>query len=113
MLPNEKSIILMTGIYCFSLVREKGRHMVFKKRPIFIVLFFFGNALVFGESFFELCKSGSPGEIKKAIDMGAEVNITDDDGWTPLMRAAGSNENPEVIKVLLDAGAYRCRRQGG
>ena len=39
------------------------------------------------------------------LDAGANVNATDDAGWTPLHRAAGNNENPEVAIALLDAGA--------
>ncbi len=34
-----------------------------------------------------------------------DVNVQTEDGVTPLMRAVILNQNPEVIKVLLEAGA--------
>ena len=35
-------------------------------------------------------------------------------GFTPLMWAAGYNENPEVLQVLLDAGAdATAKNEGG
>jgi ankyrin repeat protein len=43
--------------------------------------------------------------VQAAINQGAYVNDKDESGWTPLMYAAGHNKNPEVITVLLKAGA--------
>jgi len=47
--------------------------------------------------------------VKSLIELGADVNITDDKGWTPLMKAA---HNPElnrgfadVAQALIDSGA--------
>ena len=66
------------------------------------------------EDFFELVKTGTPEEVKKAIKEGADVNArtTEEiesfgevEGVTPLIMAAWYNENPEVTKLLLDAGA--------
>ncbi|MGB4691746.1 MAG: hypothetical protein WBH59_05330, partial [Atribacterales bacterium] len=66
------------------------------------------------EDFFELVKTGTPDEVKKAIDAGADVNaqttkeiegFREVEGVTPLIMAARYNQNPEVIKVLLGAGA--------
>ncbi|MDP7560231.1 MAG: ankyrin repeat domain-containing protein, partial [Planctomycetota bacterium] len=36
----------------------------------------------------------------------------DEDGWTPLMHAARYNSNPEVITVLLKAGANAKAKDG-
>ena len=36
---------------------------------------------------------------------GADLNLQDEFGWTPLHRAAGSNKNPEIIKALVERGA--------
>jgi ankyrin repeat protein len=61
-------------------------------------------ASVGDEVFFELCKSGAPEEISAAIKNGADINALDSDGWTPLMFAVYRSD-PEVISVLLNAGA--------
>ena len=42
--------------------------------------------------------------IKVLLGAGANVNTRDANGFTPLMHAAENNQNPEVIKVLIDAG---------
>ena len=76
----------------------------------------------------------TPGALKDALDAGADPNVTDEDGFTPLMAVryveaavellrAGANPNarlkngksvlmihadrgdPEIVKALLDAGA--------
>ncbi|MGO8693737.1 MAG: ankyrin repeat domain-containing protein [Rectinemataceae bacterium] len=55
---------------------------------------------------FELVKTGSLQDVKAAVDKGADVNARDPaNGWTPLMYAARYNQNPEVLNVLLKAGA--------
>ena len=56
-------------------------------------------------AFFELVRKGTPQEVRAAISKGADVNTRDNDGWTPLMAAADYNPNPEVITMLLQAGA--------
>ena len=55
--------------------------------------------------FFEIAKTGAALDIKAAIRTGADVNARGKDDWTPLMFAAMHNESPEVITVLLKAGA--------
>ena len=56
--------------------------------------------------FIELCKEGSLQQINDAIENGANVNAEDAlFGMTALMMAACKNEDPEVITVLLNAGA--------
>jgi len=57
------------------------------------------------KSFFGLVETGTPREIQTAIDKGANVNVPDKAGVTPLMWASEFNENPEVITTLLKAGA--------
>jgi ankyrin repeat protein len=56
-------------------------------------------------SFLELCKNGTLQRINNAIKNGANVNARNSTGETPLMLAAGNNSNPEVIAVLVNAGA--------
>jgi ankyrin repeat protein len=54
----------------------------------------------------ELGAHGTPKQVQAAIDNGADVNAADlRDGFTPLMCAAEWNRMPEVITVLLKAGA--------
>ena len=43
--------------------------------------------------------------IKGLLTKGADVNAREEDGRTPLHWAAWTNQNPEVIEVLLNAGA--------
>ena len=46
--------------------------------------------------------------MKWAIARGADVNIPDEDGFTPLFHAVGSHDNVytlAAINLLLDAGA--------
>ena len=43
--------------------------------------------------------------VQAAIDKGEDPNARDKDGVTPLMYAAGYNQNPQVITTLLKAGA--------
>jgi ankyrin repeat protein len=54
---------------------------------------------------FTLAKNGSPQEIQDAVDIGANVKAQDFAFDTPLMLAAKNNPNPEVITILLKAGA--------
>ena len=60
---------------------------------------------LFDEDFFQLCASGTAQEVETAINEGADVNARDEYGETPLMSAARSNRNPEVISILLQNGA--------
>ena len=55
--------------------------------------------------FLRLCIVGSTREIEEAIKYGANVNASEQTGWTALMVAAENNSNPEVISVLLENGA--------
>ena len=57
-------------------------------------------------SILELVKSGTPEEVQKAIQAGADVNArAPENGFTPLMLAAESNPDPQVIGLLLENGA--------
>ena len=55
---------------------------------------------------FEAAESGTASEVKTALAAGADPNnARRDDGDTPLHLAAIWNDNPSVIKALLEAGA--------
>lgn len=61
-----------------------------------------------------LLQSGTPEQVQQEIDAGADVNAQEEKlGFTPLMWAAGLNPNPEVIAVLLKAGAHVNARVAG
>ena len=49
--------------------------------------------------------SGTAADVRKAIKKGANVNVRDCGGVTPLMQAAWKNTDIDVLKVLLEAGA--------
>jgi ankyrin repeat protein len=100
-----------------------------KRIPIFIVVLFLSISAL-AESFFHIVLSGTPDQVREAIKAGADVNSRNNDDMTPLMVAAMGtavpgiiytlarqgadrnmmlsamgNTNPEVISVLLSAGA--------
>jgi ankyrin repeat protein len=94
------------GVVCDSLWHE-GNKM--KKRIGFVFLAFLSSlasvcAQTQKTAFIELVKDGTPQDVRAAINKGADVN-TRGSCSTPLMEAAGANSNPEVITVLLKAGA--------
>ncbi len=66
-------------------------------------MFFSGAARA--EDFWQIVRSGSPEEVRTAIEAGAEVEQKNDQGQTPLMIAARYNRNPRVVEILLDRGA--------
>ncbi len=49
--------------------------------------------------------NGNEWEINLLIKSGADVNLTDKDGWTALMYAVRYSEALECVESLLDAGA--------
>jgi hypothetical protein len=58
------------------------------------------------KQFFVVVESGTPQQVKDAIDQGADVNTLDEHGLTPLMEAARINSHyPEVLTTLVAAGA--------
>ena len=52
----------------------------------------------------EAAETGDVRALKRALERNASVNVTDDEGRTPLMRAAVAGHS-EVLVLLLDAGA--------
>ncbi|KAK7085398.1 hypothetical protein SK128_000895 [Halocaridina rubra] len=51
-----------------------------------------------------VCKNGFYGIVSALLERGAEVNITDEEGFTPLMVAA-LNGHSKVVRLLLEKGA--------
>ena len=50
-------------------------------------------------------KNASMEEVIRLIQEGADVNAVDNLGKTPLLLAARSNSNSDVLRVLIDNGA--------
>ena len=59
--------------------------------------------LTWSESFFDLVREADAATVQAAIDAGADLEARDEDGWTPLMRAAINNESAAVVQALIDA----------
>jgi hypothetical protein len=79
-----------------------------KERIVVAVLaFLFSLVSAYAQKtdFLELVKTGTPQSVEDAINNGADIKALDSLGRTPLMLAAESNPNPEVIIALLKAGA--------
>jgi len=73
---------------------------------IILVVFFSLTSDLAALDFFELCRTGTPEEAKRAIESGAEVNLAErlysySPHLSPLIEAARYNPNPEVLKILL------------
>lgn len=56
------------------------------------------------QQMFRLAREGTTEQLKTALETGINLNIKDEYGQTPLMYAAGQN-NEEVVQLLVDKGA--------
>ena len=54
---------------------------------------------------FKAAENGSSADILEAINKGADVNARDAGGYTALIYAAMYNEDPDVVKTLIDVGS--------
>ena len=63
------------------------------------------DAKISTEEFFKLCEKGTVREVEDAINAGADVNVRNGSGDTPIMLAAECNSNSEVTTALINAGA--------
>ncbi|MBC7218398.1 MAG: hypothetical protein H5U36_09785 [Candidatus Caldatribacterium sp.] len=72
---------------------------------VVVLVLFSSIAHAEDREFFELFAVGTPQDVQRAIEEGVDVNARDKSGATLLMWAAMLNENPEVVRVLLEAGA--------
>lgn len=57
------------------------------------------------QDLFKAIKSGTVAEIAKLLGADVDVNALDSEGNTPLYNAVAYNGNPDIIKMLIDAGA--------
>src|SRR5262249_16271317 len=59
---------------------------------------------VLREKLLKAAKSGTLEEIKILLDCGAQVDETEEDGWTPL-HIATAGGHKEVVQLLIERGA--------
>jgi len=52
---------------------------------------------IFSQSFSDIVSNGTPEEVQKAIQVGANITERDSTGQTPLMRAASNNQKERSI----------------
>ena len=76
-----------------------------KKALMLSIGILFIASFVSAESIFDTAKSGTPAQVRNALESGAKVEDRDEDGETPLIYAAVSNQDPVVISILTKAGA--------
>jgi len=50
------------------------------------------------------CREGNTVRLKALVEAGAEVNVTNHEGWTPLMIAALKG-HLEIARILVAKGA--------
>lgn len=77
------------------------------KKVVFIVFLILLSCqlALFSADILTIVKKGTVAEVQQAINAGADVNVRDEEGWTPLMLAAWYNTNPDVLSVLINADA--------
>jgi ankyrin repeat protein len=63
---------------------------------------------LWASDFFALCLEGKVEQVRQALENGADVNVRDSDGYTPLMLAVGAkhgtNPNAEITRLLIHHG---------
>ncbi len=52
--------------------------------------------------------AGNTELVRKLLQQGADVNACESDGMTPLSRAAYYTDSPDMLNLLVDAGAEPC-----
>jgi uncharacterized protein len=77
-----------------------------KRFGFVVVVLLFGLASAYAQTtdVFKVETTGTPADVQAAVDNGADVNAYSGN-MTPLLTAAAYNRNPEVITILLKAGA--------
>ncbi len=49
-------------------------------------------------------------DVSRCLKAGADVTARDENGWTPLHKAAGDSTTPAIVTALLKAGADPAAR---
>jgi ankyrin repeat protein len=60
---------------------------------------------IYGSELHEAAGNGDLETVKKLLDAGTDINLTNQRGWTPLHRAAAWSCNPELVSFLIARGA--------
>lgn len=67
---------------------------------------------ILDDDLIKACRQGDIVQVKKALEKGANVNITDQDSYTPLHYAARFGRI-YIVQVLLEKNAETKRQDGG
>ena len=54
---------------------------------------------------YQFFEAASAGDVAGCLSAGADINVVDSDGGTPLHLAVIGTDDPAVIEVLISAGA--------
>jgi len=81
----------------------KNKMLKFTILPVLTLALFAWRveAVMSDRDFLNLCAHGSLREVEQALSVGANVRARGSDGRTPLMMAAASNPDPNVITALI------------
>lgn len=63
------------------------------------------NTISKEENFLKAIKEENLEEVKTIISTGIEIDLKDEDNWTPLMHACEKNKKTEIVSLLLESGA--------
>lgn len=88
------------------LFRRQNQPMTFTLRTTLLIAIFAAFCLkaTTPDFVFDIAASGHVGELKKLLASGADINMQNEHGTTPLMRAVVSN-NGETAQYLIESGA--------
>ena len=74
------------------------------KKMIFLLLLAIPFSLA-ALNLIDLMKDGKFDKIEDAVKDGADVNVRDKNGWTPIMYSSAYFHDAEITRLFINAGA--------